>query len=185
MPVVEIHLIEGYDPGTKARLGRAVTGAVCGVIPAAPDLVTVMIHELPREDYYRGGLPRDPAPALPDPCETVRAFLSAMEVRDLDLAQSFLGEGFTMVFPGTPPMRRLQDLVDWARPRYHFVKKSYAGFDQAQNVGRQIVYARGTLEGEWPDGSAFGGIRFIDRFELEDGKIIRQDVWNDIAEVRP
>ena len=45
-------------------------------------------------------------------------------------------------------------------------------------------YTRGTLAGEWPDGTAFSGIRFIDRFEVTDGKITQQDVWNDIAEVR-
>ena len=184
MPVVEIHLIEGYDAAVKQRLGDAMTKAVCGIVPAPPEAITVMIHEVPPEDYFRGGERRDPAPALSDPCETVRAFLSAMEARDLDRAQSMLGEDFVMVFPGTAPMRHLQELVDWARPRYHYVRKSYAGFDQAQSGARQVVYARGTLEGEWPDGSAFGGIRFIDRFELSEGRILRQDVWNDIAEVR-
>jgi hypothetical protein len=50
--------------------------------------------------------------------------------------------------------------------------------------GIAVVYTRGTLAGEWPDGTAFGGIRFIDRFEVTDGFITRQDVWNDLAEVR-
>ncbi len=45
------------------------------------------------------------------------------------------------------------------------------------------VYCFGTLGGEWPDGTAFDGIRFIDRFELQGGLITRQDVWNDMAEV--
>ena len=47
-----------------------------------------------------------------------------------------------------------------------------------------VVYRRGTLQGEWPDGISFQGICFIDRFELADGRITRQDVWNDLAEVR-
>ena len=33
-------------------------------------------------------------------------------------------------------------------------------------------------------GACFEGIRFIDRFEVIDGKITKQDVWNDMAEVR-
>jgi hypothetical protein len=41
----------------------------------------------------------------------------------------------------------------------------------------------GTLHGVWLDGTPFEGIRFIDRFELADGRIQRQDVWNDMAEV--
>ena len=47
---------------------------------------------------------------------------------------------------------------------------------------RVAVYVSGTLSGEWPDGAAFTGIRFIDRFEVERGLIRCQDVWNDLAE---
>ena len=32
--------------------------------------------------------------------------------------------------------------------------------------------------------AALKRIRFIDRFEVIDGKITKQDVWNDMAEVR-
>ena len=46
-----------------------------------------------------------------------------------------------------------------------------------------IVYCYGTLSGEWPDGEAFSGIRFIDRFEFAGDLIARQMVWNDLAEV--
>ncbi len=45
-----------------------------------------------------------------------------------------------------------------------------------------MVYCSGTLRGVWLDGSNFEGVRFIDRFEIADGKIRRQDVWNDLAE---
>jgi hypothetical protein len=47
-----------------------------------------------------------------------------------------------------------------------------------------VVYIKGTLSGEWPDGTPFEGIRFIDRFEIKGGKLISQEVWNDIAEER-
>jgi limonene-1,2-epoxide hydrolase len=132
----------------------------------------------------RGGQRRAPAPALPDPAAVVMDYLAAMEARDLDRAQAHLGDGFEMVFPGTAPMTTLADLVAWAAPRYRFVTKTYQGVEAFQG-DRAVVYTRGTLAGEWPDGTAFSGIRFIDRFELENGRIMRQDVWNDIAEVRP
>jgi hypothetical protein len=48
-----------------------------------------------------------------------------------------------------------------------------------------VVYCSGTLEGVWLDGSAFSGIRFIDRFEVAGGRIVRQDVWNDLGEMLP
>lgn len=185
MPTIELHLIEGYQPDDKLRLGEALTDAVRSVIPAAPEAVTVMIHEMKPDAYFRGRTHRDPAPALPDPAELVRAYLSAVEARRIDEAETMQADGFVMKFPGTPEMFRLSELVDWAAPRYRFVTKTYEGFDALQSPEEAaIVYCRGTLSGEWPDGTAFDGIRFIDRFEVVDGKITRQDVWNDMGEVR-
>ncbi len=185
MPIVELHVLQGYGPEEKRRLCEALTDAVRLVVPAAPDAITVMIHEMSPENYARGRRSRAGAPALADPAEVVRDYLQAMEARQTDVAEGFLGDGFTMQFPGAPPMTRLQDLIDWAGPRYRFVKKSYDGFDTMQSSGSAaLVYCRGSLSGEWPDGTAFDGIRFIDRFEIEAGKITRQDVWNDIAEVK-
>jgi len=75
MPVVDIHLIEGYGEDARMRLSQAVTDAVRLVVPAHPDLVTVMIHEFGPGNYMRGGILRKPAPGLPDPRQTVRDFL--------------------------------------------------------------------------------------------------------------
>lgn len=182
MPIIEAHLIEGYDAEPKARLSRVLTNAVRQVIPAAPELITVMIHDVPTSNYFRGGAARSPAPALPDPVGTVKSFLTAMEARDLDLARSFLADGFEMHFPAQAPMRRLEELVEWSKHRYRAVRKSYDGFDVTATDSATIVYAFGTLSGEWLDGSSFEGIRFIDRFEVVEGKFTRQDVWNDMAE---
>lgn len=112
--------------------------------------------------------------------ETVRAFLAAVERRDFMQAESFLHGDFEMVFPGDRRMTKLAELAQWAGTRYRFVRKSYDHSD----VAGAVVYCIGTLSGEWRDGTAFAGIRFIDRFELCDGLIRRQDVWNDIAETR-
>lgn len=185
MPILELHVLEGYDEDAKRRLAEGLTDAVRVVVPADPDAVTVMIHERTASQYMRGRQSRQGAPALPDPCDLVRRFLSAMEARDLPAARACLGPGFTMEFPGSGAMTTLEALIDWAAPRYRFVKKTYAGVDLAPSPGPAVVYARGTLSGEWPDGTAFEGIRFIDRFEITSGLITRQDVWNDIAEVRP
>ncbi len=185
MPVVNLHVLEGYEAEDKRRLAEAITDAVRFVVPAPPDLVTVMIHDVPGENYYRGRTTRIPAAALPDPAKLVRNYLTAMEARDLEQAENMLSDGFIMQFPGAEPMSKLQDLIDWAKPRYNRVTKTYEGFDAMQSQGdAAIVYCRGTLSGEWPDGTAFEGIRFIDRFEVVSGKITKQDVWNDIAKVR-
>ncbi|MFT7594159.1 MAG: hypothetical protein ACI8R4_001477 [Paracoccaceae bacterium] len=126
-----------------------------------------------------------PVDQQPDLVGIIQAYLAAMEARDLDTARTMLGAGFAMVFPGTDPMTTLAQLIAWSKPRYRFVRKTYDGFDLSQGTGPvDVVYCRGTLAGEWPDGTAFSGIRFIDRFELVAGKITRQDVWNDIAETK-
>lgn len=185
MPVLELHVLEGYSDEEKGRLGRALTDAVRIVVPAPIDAVTVMIHEMPQSAYMRGRAHRTPAAALPDPASVVRAFLAALETRDLDAAQAMIGAGFTMSFPDAPNLQSLDALVAWAAPRYRFVKKTYEGFDAVQSPQEHaIVYCRGTLSGEWPDGTPFEGIRFIDRFEVTAGLLTRQDVWNDIAEFK-
>lgn len=122
---------------------------------------------------------------MPDPADVVLRFLAAMEARDMNLARSFLAQGFTMFFPGAESMTTLEDLIDWAKPRYQNVHKTFSGVDTIPpEGGAAIVYCRGTLSGKWLDGSVFDNIRFIDRFELVNGQISRQDVWNDVAEIK-
>ena len=136
-------------------------------------------YELPKE------VSDAPEGACADAAGIVRNFLSAMETRDLETARSLLSKSFTMQFPGTEPMTELQQLLDWAKPRYSRVSKSFEGFDAINNTERSAtVYCYGRLSGTWPDGTSFDNIRFIDRFDIQDGKIIRQDVWNDIAEIK-
>jgi hypothetical protein len=122
--------------------------------------------------------------AADEPVGLVRAYLAAMEARDLPLAESFLAAGFKMVFPGGARFTALADLVARSRSRYRFVRKTYERFDVAAAPDGTVVYCFGTLSGEWPDGTPFAGIRFIDRFTIRDGKLVDQMVWNDLAEAR-
>jgi len=184
MPIVEVHLIDGYSDDTKARLGQALTGAVMSVVPAVPDGITILMHEVAPSAYMRGGIQRSPAPALPDAATMVRHFLDAMEARDLAAAKTYLADGFRMTFPGGRQFTRLEELVEWSRTRYAFVKKSYARIETAATLEGPVVFCHGTLSGQWPDGTAFDGIRFMDRFAVRDGKLAEQEVWNDLAEVR-
>ncbi len=184
MPIIEAHILEGYAATEKSRLTSALTDAVRFVVPARDEAITVMLHEYPAEAYARGGQHRQPAPARPDPKKLVLDYLAAMEARDLDAAHAMLGVGFQMTFPGPQPMKTLTELIDWAKGRYRFVRKTNEVVEAFQAGGQTVVYVRGTLAGEWPDGRPFAGIRFIDRFEVTDGLIARQDVWNDLAEAR-
>lgn len=114
-----------------------------------------------------------------NPEQIVRSYLDAMERRDLAAARRFLAPGFFMVFPGNKRFDSLEQLVDAAKGRYRSAKKTYERFDSANNE----VYCFGTLHGELLDGTAYSGVRFIDRFTVRDGKLVDQNVWNDMAEV--
>ena len=115
--------------------------------------------------------------------QLIHDFLSTMENRDLAKAKGFLAEGFTMIFPGGNNFTTLEQLIDWSRDRYNWVKKHYERFDEVPAEEGQIVYCYGMLYGEWLDGTNFDNIRFIDRFTVRDGKLIDQRVWNDMGEV--
>lgn len=180
MPVVRLTLIEGYNDETRIRLAQRLTDAVRSTIAAPLEGITVAIEEVKPTSYMRGRASRTPGKPLSSPVETVKAFLSAMEARDLAAAKSFLAEDFRMIFPGDAEFTALEELVAWSGPRYRFVKKSYDGFDECFGEAGITVYCFGTLSGEWPDGTAFDGIRFIDRFTVTGGKLIDQRVWNDM-----
>lgn len=180
MPVVRLTLIEGYDDEVRTRLAQRLTDAVRSTIAAPLEGITVAIEEVKPTGYMRGRVPRTPGKPLPGPTETVRAFLRAMEARDLARARTFLAEGFRMEFSGGAAFTTLEELVAWSRSRYRFVRKSYEGFDECFAETGMAIYCFGTLSGEWPDGRPFDGIRFVDRFTVEGGKLLDQKVWNDL-----
>jgi hypothetical protein len=122
-------------------------------------------------------------PEVPEASALVRQFLERMQARDLEAARQLLAPGFVMTFPGAAPMRDFAELLDWAKERYSRIGTKFERFDECWGQEATVVYCSGTLEGVWLDGTAFAGIRFIDRFEVAAGLIQRQDVWNDLAEV--
>ena len=116
--------------------------------------------------------------------DVARVYLAAMEARDLARAKSFLAPDVEFVFPGGARLTDIDAIVAGSAKRYQFVGKHIESIDAAPVAGGIAVYVRGMLHGRWLDGSAFEGIRFIDRIEVRDGLIVRQDVWNDSGEVR-
>ena len=184
MPMIECTLIKGYDKDTRQLLAERVTDAAAATIGAHPDLVIVTIKEVDGENYMRGRINRNPAPAPSHPEVIVQTFLSAMENRDLDKAKTLLDDGFEMTFPGGQQFTKLEDLVDWAKGRYQKIGKTFDGFDTALNGRDAVVTCFGRLHGIWPDGTAFQDIRFMDRFTISGEKITSQMVWNDLAETQ-
>lgn len=128
-------------------------------------------------------MPSDPADGgPPEPEALVRRFLALMEARELAAAAALLAPEVEMVFPGGARFDRLEALIGWARDRYARIAKRIDRVDTAPAANSAVVIVQGELYGAWHDGTAFDGIRFIDWFELKDGLIRRQHVWNDLAE---
>lgn len=84
----------------------------------------------------------------------------------------------TIRFPGATfegpdaPMR----MLDWLAPRYRWAEKA---FDEWIVDGHRVV-SRGTLYGVATDGERFEGVRYVDIYEVVDGRISRMDVYNDL-----
>ncbi len=180
MPVIRVTLIEGYEEAVRDRLLEGYSAVTRTVLEAIPDGITAVIEEVKAGNYRRGNQRKSPKPPPPPPEQIVRDFLAAMEGRDLDAARACLAEDFTMTFPGNTQFTRLDELIAWARPRYRRIAKIYQRFDTVPGMDAATVYCSGTLQGEWPDGEAFEGIRFIDRFTVKGGRLLDQAVWNDL-----
>ena len=66
--------------------------------------------------------------------------------------------------------------------RYKWIKKKFEHIEAFEQGDAFVVYIRGTLYGVNLKNISFSDVRFIDRFTIKDGRIIQQDVWNDLAE---
>lgn len=183
MPTTHITLLPGYEKPVQALLVERVTDAVRSVIPAPEAGTITFIAEA--STYMRDGRVLTQGNAsLVDAAVLVRSFLGAMQARELDQAKTFLASGFIMRFPGHAVFHQLEELVQWGQKRYQNVAKSIDSIEQSWQRDCTIVYCYGTLHGQWPDGTHFAGIRFIDRFKVVNNLLVEQDVWNDISEVR-
>ena len=181
MPVISITLLPVYPDAVEQRLLHRVATAARSVIAASPAGTTVFTQHA--GNYQRNGqVFHAGAPARAVASEVVKGYLEAMQERDLPAAQAFLADGFTMCFPGGVQMQTLQQMMQWARPRYRSIAKDYENFEEVWREEDCVVYCHGTLHGIFNDGSAFSGVRFIDRFEVCNDRIVRQDVWNDLAQ---
>ena len=112
----------------------------------------------------------------------VKNFLYAVENRELKIAQNYLSPSCTMIFPGGKVIHSLDELVEWSKERYSFVKKEFEKFDIFDGEDEQIIYSIGMLNGRDNNKKIIKDVRYIDRFTIREGKIINIQVWNDLAE---
>jgi hypothetical protein len=109
-------------------------------------------------------------------------FLRTTEARDEEAARRRVGPGFAPRFPRGRHYDGLQSWLAASRQAYKFMGKKFSRIDVAFTApSTAVVYCYGTLHGEYLDGRVVDGVRFIDRFEIKNGLICEQDVWNDLV----
>lgn len=117
-----------------------------------------------------------------DAAALVERFLVASMIPDPETAGTFMTADVEITFTGGRKFKHPRDATVFNAMRYKWVKKKMERTDVAPGDGETVVYNTGTLYGEWHDGTKFEGNRYVDRFVVRGGKIVKMDVWNDSAE---
>ncbi|WP_454690596.1 nuclear transport factor 2 family protein [Achromobacter aloeverae] len=133
------------------------------------------MHEAPRQDAGAG---------TGDPGAIVEAYLTILMKPDPEGARRYVSPDLRIRFTGGRAMREPAECAAFNASRYAWVKKRFEATEVVAGAtpAYAVVYNRGTLHGEWLDGTPFEGNRYVDRYVLRDGLITEMDVWNDSAE---
>jgi hypothetical protein len=118
------------------------------------------------------------------PKDLVETFLRTIMIPDPVAARAYVSPDLHIRFTGGRAMKDPSECSAFNASRYAWVKKKFEQTDvvEGASTAHAIVYNIGTLYGSWPDGTAFEGNRYVDRYVVKDGLIVQMDVWNDSAE---
>jgi hypothetical protein len=116
--------------------------------------------------------------------QVVEEFLRIIMIPDPAGALVFASPDLKIRFTGGREMRKPAECSAFNASRYAWVKKRIERNDVVAGATAEeaIVYSIGTLHGAWPDGVAFEGNRYVDRYVVRNGLITEMEVWNDSAE---
>jgi ketosteroid isomerase-like protein len=125
------------------------------------------------------------AAAVPNPeavREMILGFLEAQMAGRYPEVAHLVAPDCEIVFTGGRRFASAADISAFNAHRYAWVRKRMERTDVAPGEDGTVVYSIGSLYGAWPDGAEFESNRYIDRFEVRDGLIVRWEVWNDSGE---
>lgn len=115
---------------------------------------------------------------------TVDSYLRILMIPDPAGARRFISPELQIRFTGGRAMRDPAECAAFNAGRYAWVKKRFERIEVVCGATEDeaVVYNLGTLYGAWPDGTAFEGNRYVDRYVVRHGLIAEMQVWNDSAE---
>jgi len=123
--------------------------------------------------------------AMDSPADVAKGFLDAMSRRDFEAMEKLMAPEFKMTVSGGLVFRHPREFAANSRAKQRTAKKTTDRFEEIKTVDGGIVFAIGSMAGEWNNGTTYANIRYIDRFEIENGKIVDMNVWSDMADFRP
>ncbi len=111
-----------------------------------------------------------------------KTFLRLTAARRLEESLEFLDPAVEFIYPnGT--FRDLAAVFAAGEQRYRWIRKRHVSWDvDDKGDGTVVVVSAGTLHGENLAGVPFDGVRYVDRITFSAGRIVRQEVWNDLTE---
>lgn len=119
-----------------------------------------------------------------DAIDLVRGWLDAMARRDLGAAAALMAAGARVTISGGHEFGALEDFAGYSAARYATLRKQADAFETCDAPGGIAVYVRGTAVGAFLDGMEFTGARWVDRFQVTQGRIAGVEAWSDLAELR-
>ncbi len=96
-----------------------------------------------------------------------------------------MAPGFRMTVTGGATYTHPKDFAANSGKRQKSARKTTDSYDVLPTSKGAVVYSIGSMAGQWNDGSDYKGVRYIDRFEIENGRIVDMQVYSDMAEFRP
>ena len=117
--------------------------------------------------------------------DIARDFLDALDRRDLPAASALLAPQFSMRVTGGHRFTSLAEFVAYAAGRYATMRKSGRQYDACDAALGVVVYAHGSMSGEWREGGSFQDVRWVDRFVIQGSRITELQTLSEIGEFRP
>jgi hypothetical protein len=116
--------------------------------------------------------------------QIVEEYLRLLMIPDPAGARKYCAPRMEIRFTGDRRMHDPAECAAFNKARYKWVKKQFGPTHVAEGGTPEetTVYQTGTLYGEWLDGTPFEGNRYVDRYVVSHGKIVKMEVWNDSAE---
>jgi hypothetical protein len=116
--------------------------------------------------------------------QLVEEYLRLLMIPDPVGARKYCAPRMEIRFTGDRRMHDPAECAAFNKARYKWVKKQFGPTHVAEGGTPEetTVYQTGTLYGEWLDGTPFEGNRYVDRYVVSHGKIVKMEVWNDSAE---